>query len=216
MREMDVAALVGAIDRKVRNDERDGAPVKVVTATRSYRAEPEDVWDALTNPERIPRWFMPISGDLRPGGRFSLEGNASGEILECEPPRRLGITWEFGGQLSWVQVTLTDEHAGTTTLTLEHSAPPVPEWDTFGPGAVGVGWDLALLGLGLHLESGETVDPAEEAAFLGSPDGVAFVRKSSEGWGRASVASGEDEETSMRAAANTAAFYLGQEPPPEG
>ena len=30
----------------------------------------DDVWDACTNPERIPRWFLPVSGDLRLGGRY--------------------------------------------------------------------------------------------------------------------------------------------------
>ena len=44
------------------------------------------MWDACTDPERIGRWFLPVSGDLRLGGRYQLEGNAGGEILRCEPP----------------------------------------------------------------------------------------------------------------------------------
>ncbi len=31
-------------------------------------------------------------------------------------------------------------------------------WDRFGPGAVGVGWDLALMGLARYLASGTAVD----------------------------------------------------------
>ena len=46
------------------------------------------MWDAVTSAERIPRWFLPISGDLRLGGRYQLEGNAGGEVLECAPPAR--------------------------------------------------------------------------------------------------------------------------------
>ena len=47
----------------------------------TYDAPIDDVWDALTNPERIGRWFLPISGDYRLGGRYQFEGNAGGEIV---------------------------------------------------------------------------------------------------------------------------------------
>ena len=56
---------------------------------RTYDAPIDDVWDALTTPERIGRWFLPISGDYRLGGRYQFEGNAGGEILACERPNRL-------------------------------------------------------------------------------------------------------------------------------
>ncbi|WP_308168107.1 hypothetical protein [Nonomuraea sp. NEAU-A123] len=45
------------------------------------------MWDACTSAEHIPRWFLPIEGDLRAGGCYRLEGNAGGEVLACEPPR---------------------------------------------------------------------------------------------------------------------------------
>ena len=104
---------------------------------------------------------LPVSGDLRLGGRYQLQGNAGGEITRCEPPRLLGVTWEFGGERSWVEVRLTAEGAERTRLDLEHEAHVPPEfWDQYGPGAVGVGWDGALLGLGHHLLGGPAVDPA--------------------------------------------------------
>ena len=53
---------------------------------RRYNAPIEDVWDACTDPSRIGRWFLPVTGDLRSGGTYQLEGNAGGEILRCEPP----------------------------------------------------------------------------------------------------------------------------------
>src|SRR5215210_5060632 len=43
---------------------------------RTYDAPIDDVWSACTEPERLNRWFLPVSGDLRPGGSFSLQGNA--------------------------------------------------------------------------------------------------------------------------------------------
>ncbi len=50
----------------------------MVVARRRYAGAVDEVWDALTNPERIPRWFLPISGELRLGGRYQLTGNAGG------------------------------------------------------------------------------------------------------------------------------------------
>ena len=93
----DLIAELERVRRSVASETAPDGPVHVVELRRTYDVPTEDVWDACTNPERIPRWFLPISGDLRPGGRFQLEGNAGGEITECEPPRRLAVTWEFGG-----------------------------------------------------------------------------------------------------------------------
>ena len=85
---MDIANEVKAIHRAVarrRPTEFSDEEVAVLLR-RSYPAEIADVWDALTNPDRIKRWFLPISGDLQVGGEFQTEGNAGGEILVCAPP----------------------------------------------------------------------------------------------------------------------------------
>ncbi|HZJ05746.1 MAG TPA: SRPBCC domain-containing protein [Nocardioidaceae bacterium] len=125
-----------AVVRGLTTTERDGEEMRLLTAERSLPAEVEEVWDALTSPERVPRWFGgAVSDDLREGGRFQLEGNAGGEVLTCAPPRELSITWEYGGQISWVDVTLATVPGGTWLL-LEHTAPVDPDmWDRFGPGA---------------------------------------------------------------------------------
>jgi uncharacterized protein YndB with AHSA1/START domain len=90
---IDIAEHVGAVTRTVLERDHNGRRARVVVATRTYDAEIADVWDAMTNAERIPRWFLPISGDLRLGGRYQLDGNAGGEITRCEPPRHLAVTW---------------------------------------------------------------------------------------------------------------------------
>jgi uncharacterized protein YndB with AHSA1/START domain len=187
---------------------------RVVTVTRTYPSDIEDVWDAITNAERIPRWFLPISGDLRPGGTYQLEGNAGGEIRVCEPPRRLQLTWIAGEppgpeDASIVEVRLEPTGDGTR-LVLEHTA-VVPEemWGQFGPGAVGVGWDLALLGLLAHLTGVEIGDPA---TLETDPRMHALMTASSEVWGVALGESGADADTVRRAVAATTAFYV---PPPE-
>ena len=100
--DFDVEAQLGAVDRSVSSLGRDGQPVRAVTLARRYSTTVEDLWDAVTNPERIPRWFLPIGGHLKPGGRYQLEGNAGGLITACERPSHLALTWEFGEDVSWV------------------------------------------------------------------------------------------------------------------
>ena len=213
--QVDVARAVGAVTREVRSLEHEGRPAKAVIAARSYDTGIEDLWDALTDPERIPRWFLPISGELKLGGRYQFQGNAGGTITACEPPRRLAVTWEMGGGVSWLTVTLAAEAKARTRLELEHIAHVEGDfWDRFGPGAVGVGWDMGLMGLGRHIETGAAADPAAAAAWQASDEGKSFARRSSEAWGGAAIASGEDPAWAGAAAARTTAFYTG-EPPPE-
>src|SRR4051794_40445283 len=203
----DPATTAGLVTREVRSGTRDGAPTKIAIARRTYRTDQHDLWDALTNAERIPRWFLPVSGELRAGGRYQLEGNAGGTIERCDPPTSFSATWEFGGSVSRITVRLVAESAELTRLELEHSVPVDDHWDQFGPGAVGVGWDLALLGLGLHLASGSAVDRSEAAAWVASEDGKRFMHRSSERWGEANVAGGEDAATARAQAERTTAAY---------
>ncbi|HYZ85081.1 MAG TPA: SRPBCC family protein [Bryobacteraceae bacterium] len=206
----DVLRYIGAVTRHVETRDHNGQPAKVVKAACSYDTTIADVWDALTNVERIPRWFMPISGDLHLGGRYQLEGNAGGQITRCEPPRSFDLTWEYGGDVSWVSVRLSELSDGGTRLELEHVAHvPEPFWDEYGPGAVGVGWDLAIMGLGQHLTTGATVDPKQAAAWPTTDEGRVFVKQSSDGWCDASVLAGTDAANARSAADRTTGFYTG-------
>ena len=214
---IDIANHIGAVTRAVLERDQDGRPLRLVEATRLYEAQIADVWDAITNAERIPRWFMPVSGDLRLGGRFQLQGNAGGEITGCEPPRHLAVTWEFAGGVSWVSVQLAEDAPGRTLLTLEHVLQIDEHWERYGPGATGVGWDMALVGLAEHLATGASVDPAEAMAWLGSDEGKRFVGEASADWCRADIAAGTDAASARASAARTTAAYTGQpEPPKEG
>ncbi|MEJ8667794.1 SRPBCC family protein [Streptomyces sp. NBC_01614] len=184
---------------------------RTVLLRRTYEAELADVWDAVTSPERISRWFLPVSGEFKVGGRYQLEGNASGEILECEEPSRLRVSWLYGPDpgFSEVEVRLTPEGEERTVLELEHVA-VVPDefWDQFGPGAVGVGWDLGLLGLAMHLAGGGMSKEESEAWQL-SDEGKAYATRSGELWGEAYTASGADGQVVAATTAATIAFYTG-------
>lgn len=207
---IDVAAQLGAVTREVKSRVRDGKPARCVVASRTYSTTADDVWDAITSPERLPRWFLPVQGDLRLGGRYQLKGNAGGEITRCEPPRHLAVTWEFGGEVSWLDVELTKSGNGTR-LELRHEAFVDDErWAQFGPGAVGVGWDLTLFGLDQHLSRQAAVDAKNADAWSVSTEGKRFVRESSDSWGAASIASGTEPTAAQAAASRTAAFYTGE------
>ena len=206
---LDVETHLGDVERSVSVVERDGRRAGAVTLVRSLPAAVADLWDALTNPERLARWFVPIAGALRSGGRYQLEGHAGGVITLCERPSRLALTWEFGEDVSWVDVRLADEGVGVSGLSLTHTARLSEHWDKYGPGATGVGWELGLLGLRLHLTNPEA-PKLDEAAFASSSDGRAFIIGSAERWGEAAVAAGVDAADARAAAGRTAAFYTGE------
>jgi uncharacterized protein YndB with AHSA1/START domain len=215
MTTIDVDHHISQIRRVLGTRILDAGAARVLTASRVYATDPADLWDACTNPDRIPRWFLPVGGDLRLGGRYSLEGNAEGTVEECEPPHRFAATWEYGGEVSWIEVKISDEGDGRARFTLEHVAHVSDElWARFGPGATGVGWDLGILGLSLYLDSGsEAVDPAEIEVWMASDDGKRFVHASSAEWKEASVAAGTDPAEAETAAERTTAFYIGAEMP---
>ncbi len=196
---------LGAVDRSLSTVIRDGQELRLLTVTRAYDATIDEVWQALTTPDRISRWMMPVTGELEVGGRYQLEGNAGGEVLACEPPERFSITWEYGGMVSWVDLSLSAS-GDETKLQLDHSAPVDPEmWAQFGPGAVGIGWELSLMGLAEHLVD-PTVVPREEV-----PDLSDYMHGSSAAWGEASIAAGTDPEEARAAAERCAAAYTATE-----
>ena len=196
----DFESHIGAVERSVSSLDRDGLPAGAVTLSRSYATTVEDLWDAVTNGERIPRWFLPISGELELRGRYQLEGNAGGVITACKRPSRFALTWEFGEDTSWVEVRFSDDGVRRARLTLTHTAHLSEHWGEYGPGAVGVGWELALMGLAIHLTQ-PTEPMPDEAALATSPDGKAFIAGSSDGWARAT-------------ARRTTAFYTGESAEP--
>ncbi|WP_051267170.1 SRPBCC family protein [Nakamurella lactea] len=187
--------------------ERDGKQLSRLIASRRYPAEIDDVWDALTDRERIPRWFLPVTGDLKVGGRYQFEGNAGGVVLGCRPPRELAATWEMGEQISYVTVTLEPD-GDRTLLTLHHDAEVDPGMAAqFGPGAVGIGWELGLIGLAEHLASGAPVDPVAAQQWVLSAEGIEAVTAISRGWADADIAFGVDPDQAEAASQACIAFY---------
>ena len=210
---IDVDHQIASAERRVGTRSLAAGEARTLTISRVYDTPADDLWDACTNPERLPRWFLPVSGDLREGGRYQLEGNASGTIERCEPPSTLAATWEYGGQVSWIEVRVAAEPDGRSRFTLEHLAHVGDEiWSQYGPGAVGVGWDQTVLGLSLYL-AGSADLPERDAieAWQLSEEGLAFTRSSSDRWAQASIGAGADPGEAHAAAARTTAFYTGEQ-----
>lgn len=208
--EFNVESHLGAMKRPVAYLEHDGKPASAVTLTRGFQTSVGDLWDAVANAERIPRWFAVVSGELALGGRYQIEGNASGTITACEPQSHYEVTCEFGGDVSWVKVRFAETGSGSVQLALTHTALLSPFWDQYGPGAVGIGWEMGFLGLALHVAQPDWEKP-DEMEFATSADGKAFIAGSSDGWAAASIAAGTGADKAHAAARNTTAFYTGEQ-----
>jgi uncharacterized protein YndB with AHSA1/START domain len=191
---IDIANQIGAISREVARQHTVGGETVAVTLQRRYDADQADVWQAITDPDRVRRWFLPLTGDLREGGNFQLEGNASGDIMTCEPPRRLMVT--FGSESSIVDVQLSDD-GQQTLLKLTHSVPIELAGSGAGALYVAPGWDGALLGLALHLAGEVTEDPV---AAANSPEVQDFSVSSISQWVAAIEASGTADAEAISAA----------------
>jgi uncharacterized protein YndB with AHSA1/START domain len=212
MTEVDVEHQIKAVQRNIGTKTIETGEAHVLTISQSYDTDPADLWDAVTSVERIPRWFLPISGDLKLGGTYQLEGHAGGTILTCDPPKNFTATWEYGGNVSWIDVTISSDGPNGARLVLDHIAHVDDEmWQQFGPGAVGMGWDSMLLGLALHLGTGESIDPSFGQEWLATEDGRRFLALSSEEWYDANVGFGADPAAARASADRCLKAYLGEE-----
>ncbi|MFI1988774.1 SRPBCC family protein [Actinoplanes sp. NPDC020271] len=205
---IDVTEQISNVQRTLGDRTLEAGEARVLTISQVYDTGLDDMWDVVTVADRIERWFLPISGELREGGKYQFEGNAGGTITACDKPNSYAATWEFGGGVSWVEVRLTPEGDGRTRFTLEHTAHVDDHWGRFGPGAVGVGWDSGLLGLAMHLAAPSAPRDNEAImAWMVSDEGKRFIRLSSSAWAAADVAAGTaPAEAETRAAATFAAY----------
>ncbi|WEJ56733.1 SRPBCC domain-containing protein [Devosia sp. FJ2-5-3] len=209
----DISAHLSTTQRDVRNVEHHGQSAKDVVAARVYDTNAADLWEAVTNPVRITRWFAPVTGEFKLGGRFQIEGNASGTVTACEPDRSYAATWEFGGYTSWIEVNVSQE-GEKARVEIHHIAPhPNPHWDQYGAGAGGVGWELGLIALAEHLKRpGDDVRAEGVNGWETSSEAKTFVDQASSAWGRAAIHGGDQPRTAMQAAEATRRFYSGEPP----
>ena len=89
---MDVGHEINSVERTVGARKLAAGTARTVTLTRVFDSPIAETWAACTERERIQRWFVPVSGDLRVGGRFQVEGTPPAPSRpatrrEASPPR---------------------------------------------------------------------------------------------------------------------------------
>lgn len=200
----DLLDELAAAHRAVERTTRDGGEIVRLTIRRTYPTDVADLWSAISDPERIARWFGPVTGRLAVGGAFEVTGQANGTVLACDAPSRLQIS--YGGPESIVTVSLADAAAGAE-LVLEHSVPIETARSVAGSLFVGPGWDDALVALRLHLDGTGSGDPAADAA---SPERMAYAQAAIDRWADAARAAGAGEDDIAGMIAMVQGAYAGE------
>lgn len=126
-----------------------------MTLEHAFRTSAHDLWQAVTDPERVSRWMAPTTLDGPPatGSRyvvdFGADGTSSGSVTRCDPPRRFEITWELEGEPDSVVLVEVAPAPLGALLRIEHTRLPVNQ--AHGHAA---GWQSHLAGLAALLEDG--------------------------------------------------------------
>ena len=132
-------------------------------------ATPQQVWDALTQPDFTRQYFGGFAIDVEPraGGAFFLrypDGRVhmSGRVLDWSPPRRFSCTWaiegmaEFRGLPVCIVTYEIEPTGGAVKLTMTESH----SWDV--PDAILAGgrsgWPAILSSLKSVLETGKPLE----------------------------------------------------------
>jgi uncharacterized protein YndB with AHSA1/START domain len=210
------ASLVDAVRRTVDIEHGPDSVRLASTLATTLAPAPVRLWPMLTDPARLVQWYGPVTGDLQEGGSFRAPA-AGGRILEVEAPHSLRLTWEYEGREDALRLRLDPVDDGSTALELVHVTEVDPEvFSRFGPGALAVGWDLALLGLAAYSRGWEDMCgrevPLPTPTWLASEEGAAFVRAWSIRWAAASTAAGTDPDLARAGEIATTAAYGGARP----
>jgi uncharacterized protein YndB with AHSA1/START domain len=143
------------IDRTLSTVRREGDGA-VVHVEDVYDTSVEDLWAAITQPERLARWLGEVSGDLRVGGALRLSFTSSwqgtGTVLECEAPHRVRVAnREEDGSETEIVATIVAEGSGARLVVEEHGLPA-------DPSAYAAGWQVHLEDLAAALAGRPTSD----------------------------------------------------------
>lgn len=100
----------------------------------------DDLWQAVTDPERLARWMAPYTGELSLGGEWQALSDddtvwCRGTVSECEPPHRFVTSWHAIGEEPTVLSVIVDEVSEGARLRLHHedlgSRDYAPGWQTY-------------------------------------------------------------------------------------
>jgi uncharacterized protein YndB with AHSA1/START domain len=136
----------------------------VVHVEDVYATDIDDLWSALSEPERLKRWLAVVEGDTSIGGSFSARFTSgwegTGRVDLCEAPNRLVVTTFSDTDETVMEATLTPEGTGTR-LVIEERGLPLDEY-----AAHGSGWQAHIEDLALHLADKAPSNWADRAREL--------------------------------------------------
>jgi uncharacterized protein YndB with AHSA1/START domain len=122
-----------------------------------YDTDIDDLWSALTTPDRLARWICEVKGDLGPGGtfqaRFTSSWEGPGRVDVCDAPRRLLLTMSPGQPDQTVIEARLTADGDQTILVIEERGLPLDEL-----AAHGAGWQAHVEDLAAHLAGREPAD----------------------------------------------------------
>lgn len=123
------------------------------------RHPPQKVWRALTEPELLREWLLPVIGfSLQPGAEFTLQapqaypgwdGTVDCRMLEIEEQRKLSYTWAVPFLDTVVTFTLTPIESGTRLSIVQSGFKPEQKQEF---GGARYGWKMMSGRLGELLE----------------------------------------------------------------
>ena len=134
-----------------------GADKGAVRVQDLYATDIDDLWSALTEPERLARWIAEVEGDLSLGGTFNARFTSSwegpGRVDVCEPPQRLLLTMNPGQDDETVIEALLSAESAGTRLMIEERGLPIAALASHG-----AGWQAHIEDLGALLSGREPSD----------------------------------------------------------
>lgn len=105
---------------------------------RTFATSAEDLWNALTEPDRLSRWLAPVDGRLDAGGTYRIDFGddevTTGTVQTCDPPRLLDLTWDFPGESTSRLLATIDTVDDGARLILDHSRLPADQAASYGAG----------------------------------------------------------------------------------
>lgn len=182
-------ASIPLVERSVTNRQISDGPAHAVVLRRRFDAPIQQVWAAITTPDRIDRFFLPVSGDFREGGSYAFQGQASGRILACDAPRLFRLEWmpPDGTVADQVEIRLTTDGEAATWLELEHASIADVfhtdlSSDKFSPA---IGWEGPLHFLGEYLRGVVPDRPSMEWYVFDEAEEVRLAKLRSAEWAKA-------------------------------
>lgn len=140
---------------------------------RRFSTPVETMWPLLATADGLRTWFpSAVTGELRRGGDFSIENNASGRVLRAEPPIMFRLSWIYQDNYSELELRLGSTDDGGCVVEIEHlmtAEDSVRAGMSLSEGLIagGTGWDFTLELLDRHVRG--ALDPSTAAQVNWEP-----------------------------------------------